>query len=66
MQTVTFDSRGPLAQAILTYGQTPNPASPHATDPLRLFAAKQWPTLPFHPEDVARERVGEVLRLQRP
>ena len=63
IQTVTFDGRGPVAQALLTYGQSSNPASPHATDQMRLFAAKQWPTLPFHPEDVARERVGEILRL---
>jgi acyl-homoserine-lactone acylase len=63
VQTVTFDERGPLAQAILTYGQSSDPASPHATDQLRLYAAKQWPQLPFHAEDVARQRVGEILRL---
>jgi acyl-homoserine-lactone acylase len=66
VQSVTFDERGPLAQAILTYGQSTDPASPHATDQLRLFSAKQWPQLPFHAEDVARARVGEVLRLVRP
>ncbi|MGC4394611.1 penicillin acylase family protein [Hydrogenophaga sp. T2] len=65
VQTVTFDERGPVAQALLTYGQSTNPASPHQTDQLRLYAAKQWPTLPFHPEDVARERVGEPLVLKR-
>ena len=65
IQTVTFDNRGPVAQAILSYGQSSNPASPHATDQMRLYAAKQWPTLPFHAEDVARERMGEVLRLVR-
>ena len=63
VQTVTFDARGPLAQAILTYGQSSDPTSPHATDQLRLFAAKQWPQLPFHAEDVARQRVGEILHL---
>ena len=63
VQTVTFDERGPLAQAILTYGQSSDPASPHATDQTRLFAAKQWPQLPFYAEDVARHRVGEILRL---
>jgi len=63
VQTVTFDERGPLAQAILTYGQSSDPASAHATDQTRLFAAKQWPQLPFHAEDVARQRVGEILRL---
>ncbi len=65
VQTVGFDERGPVAQAILTYGQSTHPGSPHRTDQLRLFAAKRWPTLPFHPEDVARERVGERLVLVR-
>jgi len=63
VQTVTFDARGPVAQAILTYGQSTNPASPHANDQLRQFARKQWHTLPFHREDVMKERVGEPLRL---
>ena len=55
-----------MAQAILTYGQSTNPASPHANDQMRLFSRKEWPTLPFHAEDVAKARVGEVLRLTRP
>jgi len=63
VQTVTFDARGPVAEALLTYGQSSDPASPHATDQLRLYARKTWPRLPFHPDEVARERVGEVLRL---
>jgi acyl-homoserine-lactone acylase len=66
VQTVTFDERGPLAQAILTYGQSSDPASPYATDQLRLFSRKQWPVLPFHADDVARARIGEPLRLTRP
>lgn len=66
VQTVGFDERGPVAQAILTYGQSTDPASPHATDQMKLFSAKQWPTLPFHADDVARARVGDVLRLTRP
>lgn len=66
VQTVGFDERGPVAQALLTYGQSSDAKSPHATDQLKLFSAKQWPTLPFHADDVARARVGEVLRLVRP
>ncbi len=66
IQTVTFDSRGPVAQAVLTYGQSTNPASPHANDQMRLYAAKQWPRLPFHPADVERESMGQVLKLVRP
>jgi len=66
VQTVGFDERGPVAQALLTYGQSSERDSPHSTDQLRLFEAKRWPALPFHAEDVARARVGEVLRLVRP
>lgn len=66
VQTVTFDERGPVAQALLTYGQSTNPASAFATDQLRLYAAKSWPTLPFLAEDVAKARVGDVIQLTRP
>jgi acyl-homoserine-lactone acylase len=66
VQAVGFDERGPVARAILTYGQSTDPASPHATDQLRLFAAKQWPALPFHAEDVAKARIGEPLKLVMP
>lgn len=63
VQTVGFDARGPVAQAILTYGQSTNPASPHANDQLRLFSRKEWHSLPFHRADVERARIGEPLRL---
>ena len=66
VQSVTFDERGPVAQAILTYGQSTDPASPHFTDQMRLFSRKEWPVLPFHADDVVRARVGEVLHLVRP
>jgi acyl-homoserine-lactone acylase len=66
VQTVSFDARGPKAQAILVYGQSTDPRSPHATDQLRLFSNKQWPELPFHVDDVAKARVGDVLMLTRP
>ena len=66
VQSVGFDARGPVAQAILVYGQSTDPASPHANDQLRLFSRKDWPTLPFHADDVAKARVGPALRLTRP
>jgi acyl-homoserine-lactone acylase len=66
VQTVSFDERGPVAQGLLTYGQSTNPDSPHVADQLKLYASKQWPTMPFHAEDVAKQRVGEVLVLTRP
>ncbi len=66
VQTVTFDARGPVAQALLTYGQSSDPNSPHATDQMKLYASKTWPQLPFHADDVAKARVGEALRITRP
>jgi len=63
VQTVGFDSRGPVAHALLLYGQSSDPASVHATDQLRLYARKLWPRLPFHADEVERDRVGPVLWL---
>lgn len=63
MQVVGFDDRGPVAQALLTYGQSSDPASPRAYDQLALFAAKRWQPLPFHPADMAAQREGAVVLL---
>jgi acyl-homoserine-lactone acylase len=63
MQVVTFDANGPVAQGLLTYGQSSDPASPRAYDQLPLFAAKQWHPLPFHPADVRAQREGTPLQL---
>ena len=66
VQTVTFDARGPVAQAILTYGESTDPASPHAADQLRAFSAKRWHALPFHAEDIAKQRIGQPVTLVLP
>jgi acyl-homoserine-lactone acylase len=63
IQVVTFDERGPVAQGLLTYGQSSDPASPRAYDQLPLFAAKRWHPLPFHPADVAAQREGSAVKL---
>lgn len=66
IQAVTFDDRGPVAEAILTYGQSPHASSPHAFDQLALYVEEEWLPLPFHREDVAAATVGEPLRLTVP
>ncbi len=63
IQSVTFDERGPVAQAILTYGQSSDPASPFAYDQLALYSAKRWLPLPFHRSDIETQRIGAPLRL---
>jgi acyl-homoserine-lactone acylase len=47
VQTVTFDDAGPVAQAMLVYGQSTDPKSPYYADQLGPYARKEWPMLPF-------------------
>ena len=63
IQIVGFDDRGPVADAILSYSQSTNPASPHAADQTRAYAAKKWHRLPFHRRDVTSQRIGKTRRI---
>ena len=64
IQIVTFDGRGPVARAVLTYSQSTDPASPHATDQTRLYADKAWVSLPFHAKDVTAATTGPVIHIR--
>ncbi|MEM7688183.1 MAG: penicillin acylase family protein [Pseudomonadota bacterium] len=63
IQIVGFDDEGPVADAILSYSQSTNPASPHYADQTRNYAAKKWHRLPFTDEEIAAARIGETLTL---
>lgn len=52
VQAVTFDAAGPLAYAMLVYGQSVDPKSPHYGDQVSLYAQKQFPLLPFTPDKI--------------
>jgi acyl-homoserine-lactone acylase len=52
VQTVTFDETGPVAQALLLYGQSVDPTSPWYADQLGMYSRKQWPVLPFAVERI--------------
>ena len=47
IQFVTWDDAGPLAEGILTYGQSSDPASANFSDQTRKYAAGEWVKLPF-------------------
>ena len=47
VQTVTFAEDGPVAQAMLVYGQSTDPKSPYYADQLGPYSRKEWPKLPF-------------------
>ncbi|VXC37979.1 penicillin acylase family protein [Massilia sp. 9I] len=52
IQTVSFDENGPVAQALLTYGQSVDPKSPWYADQTLAYSRKQWPVLPFSMKDI--------------
>lgn len=60
IQVVGFDDHGPVARGLLAYGQSVNPASPHYSDQLPLYAAKRLVPLPFTQEQMLAD--GNLLR----
>ncbi|MEQ5787517.1 penicillin acylase family protein [Erythrobacter sp. NFXS35] len=63
IQIVGFDADGPVADAILSYSQSTDPASPHYADQTRAYAVKQWHRLPFAAEEIAAQTIGEPRRI---
>jgi acyl-homoserine-lactone acylase len=55
IQVVTFDAKGPVADAVLTYSQSTDPASPHFADQTLLHAKKGWNRLPFDKAEIAAD-----------
>lgn len=63
IQIVGFDDKGPVADALLSYSQSTDPASPHAADQTRAYAAKQWHRLPWHPGAIEAAALGKPKRI---
>ncbi len=63
IQIVSFDETGPVADAILSYSQSTDPASPHAHDQTRAYAEKRWHRLPFTAKAIAAEAIGKPKRI---
>ncbi|WP_454766668.1 acylase [Cupriavidus campinensis] len=65
VQTVGFDDNGPVAQALLVYGQSADPGSPHAWDQMQQFSAKRWIPLPFTEQAIAADPKLTVVKLSQ-
>ncbi|CUI05610.1 acylase [Massilia antarctica] len=65
IQTVMFDRNGPQAQAVLAYGQSVDPASPHYADQTALYSRKTWPTLPFTETQIAADPAYKRIAISR-
>ena len=63
IQIVGFDEKGPVADAILSYSQSTNPASPHAYDQTRAYAEKRWHRLPFSKKAITAQAIGKPKRI---
>jgi acyl-homoserine-lactone acylase len=48
----SFDAAGPVAEGMLVYGQSSDPASPYYFDQLDIYAAKKPYRLPFHRAEI--------------
>jgi acyl-homoserine-lactone acylase len=61
VQIVGFDRDGPVADAVLLFGQSTNPASPYYFDQLqRLWVEQRWNRLPFTQADIAARTIGTI------
>jgi acyl-homoserine-lactone acylase len=61
VQIVGFDPEGPVADAVLLFGQSTDPSSPHYHDQLRdLWTRGEWQRLPFHRSDVEARAVSRL------
>ena len=61
---MSFDDKGPVADAVLSYSQSADPASPHFADQTWLYSKKGWHRLPFSKADIAKDGAGPVLVLK--
>lgn len=57
IQIVSFDETGPVADAILSYSQSTDEASPFYQDQTLDYAAKRWHRLPFSPQAIAAQTI---------
>lgn len=64
VQVVTFDDVGPVADAVLSYSQSTDPASPHFADQTRLYSAKKFVRLPFSAAAIAADAQGRPRRIR--
>ncbi len=64
IQAVTFDeTECPDAYAILTYSQSTDPASDHFSDMTELYSEEGWVDLPFCPDDIADQQIGDAIEI---
>lgn len=65
IQSVSFDEQGPVANAVLTYSQSTDPASPYFADQTREFSQRRLHRFPFSAAEIAADKIGAPLTIQQ-
>jgi len=55
IMAMEFTEEGPRGDAMLTYGQSDDPSSPHHADQMKAFSAKQWRPIAFTEQAIAAD-----------
>jgi acyl-homoserine-lactone acylase len=55
LMVLELTAEGPRAEAVLTYGQSGDAASPHFTDQTELYARKEWRPVLFREAEIAAD-----------
>jgi acyl-homoserine-lactone acylase len=65
VQAVTFDENGPVANAILAYSQSTDPASKHFADQTHEFSRLKLHRYPYTDAEISAAALGEPLTLRQ-
>ena len=65
IQAITFDAQGPVADAVLTYSQSTDPASPYFADQTREFSNLKLRRYPFSAAEIAADAIGAPLTIRQ-
>jgi acyl-homoserine-lactone acylase len=60
IQTVTWNSSGPVAEGFVTYSLSTDPASPHFADMTKEYSAKRWIRFPFHADEIQQQKISSM------
>jgi acyl-homoserine-lactone acylase len=58
---LSFTDDGPVAEAVMTYGQSGDPTSEHYKDQLKLFNKKQWRPVLYKMKDVNQNIISSIM-----
>ena len=64
IQTVTWNDDGVVAEGILSYSQSSDPASPHYQDQTELYSEKKWVKLPFTEEEILSDPNLKIIKIK--